>query len=402
MTDDWWPEVHWSLSLKGVRALHRLSHTHDFLLFLKDLFRYLKQKVIRFSLFIEHAKNWIVQRLLWRRGVLSRPITHVSLVAFALSVVGIGVLFGKIGVFSSSSAQARQTLVTRLQAPIDSQERSVLAASVNTVTEFSDKPRDQIIEHEVQSGETISGIAEKYGIDANTIRWANDLSDVDKVKPGQKLKILPVTGIAYTVKSGDSIYGVADKFKANPQAIADYWTNDIDESLKLKAGQVLIVPEGVPPTKPAPSRAAPQYVAQGQTKPVTPGVDDRTDDQKQTSSAGFIWPIGGIITQYRTAYHTGIDIAGPTGTPVVAAGSGTVVEALKQGVGYGWHVIVDHGNGYQTMYAHLSRIDVSIGDKVGSGTQVGLRGSTGRSTGPHLHFEVRKSGTFMNPLSYLK
>ncbi len=377
----------------------------DILLFWLELTIYTKRKVFSLSYFLEGSKNWLVSRLLYRRGMLSRPITHLSLIAFSLAIVFIGVVFSKTGVFSSSSVAARQTLVTRLAAPIDAEERSVIPTSVNPVTQISDKPRDQILNYEVQSGETISQIATKFGVDTNTIRWENNLNDIDKVKPGDTLKILPVSGVAHTVASGDTIYSVADKYHANPQAIADWPFNNIDESLKLKVGEVLIIPDGVPPTKPVPSRPAPQYVAQGKSpqSSVKQGSDTRSDTQKESGGPlGFIWPVGGIITQYRTAYHTGIDIAGPVGTPVVAAGAGTVTFAAKEAYGYGWHVIIDNGGGYSTLYAHLSRIDVSVGQSVGKGGQVGLRGNTGRSTGPHTHFEVRKGGFPMNPLDYLK
>lgn len=381
----------------------RRLHERRFFLFIKHICAYFKHKVVWASITFENGKNFVVKRLLWRRGILSRPITHVSLVAFSLCVAIIALTFGKIGVFATSSAQARQSLVTKLAAPVDAQEAGMVQAEVTTTTDFSEKPRDHIIEHTIASGETISQIAEKYKIDTNTIRWANNLSDGDIVKPGQKLKILPVSGVAHEVANGDTIYTIADKYKANPQAIVDLYSNYIGEDFKVQTGQTVIVPDGVPPAKLAPAKPAPRYIAQAQPKAVVPGNDDRNDDQKVSQGPlGFIWPVGGQISQYFTGYHTGLDIAGPIGTPVVAANGGKVVEAAKLGVGYGWHVIVDHGNGYQTMYAHLSRIDVKVGDTVGQGETVGLRGSTGRSTGPHLHFEVRRSGGFQNPLAFLK
>lgn len=385
----------------GKRTLYRKQPVfRELFLFFYDAALYCKRKVIRFSIAFENGKNWVVQRLLWRRGVLSRPITHVSLVAFSLSIVFIGIIFGKTGVFSRSSAQARQELVTKLQAPVDAQEGNVLAASVVPVTEKSEKPRDTILEHEVKPGETISQIAEKYQIDVASIRWANDLSDLDKVKPGQKLKILPVEGVAHTVASGDTIYSVAEKYKANPQAIADWPFNNIDETLKLQVGQVLIVPEGVPPTKPAPKREEPRYVAQGKVKE---GKDTRSADQKKPQGPlGYIWPIAGRLTQRFTRYHTGFDIAGSTGDPISVAATGKVVTAVKERYGYGWHVVVDHGGGMSTLYAHMSQINVSPGQSIGQGQTVGFRGNTGRSTGPHLHFEVRKNGVPQNPGSYLK
>lgn len=379
----------------------------DFFVFSVELFEYFKKKILLTSNAVEHSKNWVVKRLLWRRGLLSRPITHVSLVAFAISVVFIGVSFGRLGVFATSSAAAKQELATKLTDPVDIEVDTAIEASYDPNTQISDKPRDKIFEHTVDGGETISTIAQKYGVDVNTVKWANELSDTDKVKPGQKLKILPITGVAHEVKAGDTIYTVAEKYKANPQAVADLYSNYIDESLTIQVGQILVIPDGVPPTKPAPATPAPRYVAQGkkQTAPVKlkQGADDRNAGQKEPGgSLGFVWPFGGRITQYRTGYHTGLDIAGPMGKPIVAAGGGRVVTAIRQGVGYGYHIIIDNGNGYQTLYAHMSRLDVSVGQSVSRGQQIGLNGSTGRSTGPHVHFEVRKGGAMLNPLTFLK
>lgn len=390
---------------KLVSFQRKQSLLKDIIVFFCEAAFYVKRKVVRFSSYFETCKNWVVQRLLWRRGILSRPITHVSLVAFSLSVVFIGIIFGKTGVFSRSSAQARQELITKLQAPVMAQENSVLAASVVPVTSISEKPRDKIIDYEVQPGDTISSIALKYDIDADTIKWANDLSDIDSVKPGQKLKILPVSGVAHVVQSGDTIYSVADRYKANPQAIVDWPYNPFkDETFKLQVGDLLIVPEGVPPTKAAPKRPEPQYIAQGKaTKPVTQGTDTRSDNQKTPQGPlGFIWPVAGMLSQGFSRYHSGVDLAGPIGSPIAAAAGGTVASVAQERWGYGWHVVVDHGNGRSTLYAHLSQINVSPGQKISQGQTVGLRGNTGRSTGPHLHFEVRINGIPQNPLSYLK
>ena len=133
-------------------------------------------------------------------------------------------------------------------------------------------------------------------------------------------------------------------------------------------------------------------------------VAQRTPNAGAVSAIGqFVWPIGGVITQRFVWYHKGVDIAAGFGTPVLAADSGRVfVAGWPDNTGYGNRVMIDHGNGYVTLYGHLSRIYVTAGQTVKRGDQVGAEGSTGRSTGPHLHFEIRKGGAALNPLDFLR
>lgn len=269
----------------------------------------------------------------------------------------------------------------------------VVAGSLDTHTNISEKPRSEIIDYKVESGDTISSIGQKFGISTDTIKWANDLTS-DSIKPGDILKILPVTGVSYTVKSGDTLASVAKKFSAEQQAIVDFPFNDIPDDFSLKAGQLLIVPDGTPPQVAAPKpRPQPQYLAQGPASPafVAPG------------GAQFIWPTNGIITQYFSWYHPAIDIANPAGPAVAAADGGTVIVAgWPDSTGYGNRVVIDHGNGYTTLYAHLANIYVSAGQTVSRGQLIGQMGSTGRSTGTHTHLEIRFKGIALNPLGILK
>jgi len=151
----------------------------------------------------------------------------------------------------------------------------------------------------------------------------------------------------------------------------------------------VVVPEGVMPEE----QAAPEYLAQ----------------KKQTISAGnvsatgsFVWPATGYISQYSTWYHTAIDIANPGAPDILAADSGTVTTVLRQRYAYGYHVMIDHGNGFVTLYAHMSEIYVTPGQPIAKGQAIGRMGCTGRCTGTHLHFEVRKNGVLQNPLGYLQ
>lgn len=260
-------------------------------------------------------------------------------------------------------------------------------------TNISEKPRSEIVQYEVASGDTISSIAQKFGISADTIKWANGLTS-DAIKPGQTLKILPVSGVSHTVKSGDTLESVAKKYSAEPQAIVDFPFNDVPDDFKLKVGQLLIVPDGSPPEVKVPKpRPQPQYLAQGPQSPAfsAPG------------GGQFIWPAGGQITQYMAWYHPGVDIANRAVPGIAAADGGVVVIAgWPDGMGYGNRVVLDHGNGYRSMYAHLSNVYVSVGETVSRGQLIGQMGSTGRSTGPHLHLEIHYKGVPVNPLAILK
>jgi murein DD-endopeptidase MepM/ murein hydrolase activator NlpD len=255
--------------------------------------------------------------------------------------------------------------------------------SLSTV--FSVKPRDKVEEYTVRSGETLDSIANKFDISVDTIKWANNLKS-DLIKPNQVLKISPVTGIIHKVASGETIYSIAKKYNTNAQNILNFPFNSFEDldTFSLMAGQTLYVPGGtIEPEKPTY-----QFVASIQA-----GVQ---------GSSNFIWPTSGGITQYYVWYHQALDIANPGNPPVLAADSGTVVYAGCLNWGYGCHVIIDHGNGYQTLYAHLSSYAVEAGNSVGQGSQIGVMGSTGRSTGTHLHFEIRSGGVILNPLNFLK
>ncbi len=259
-------------------------------------------------------------------------------------------------------------------------------------TQISQKPRSEIIEYKVKDGDTLSSIAKDHGVSVDTIKWANNLTS-DQIKPGQTVKILPVTGVSHIVKAGDSLESVAKKYSAEQQAIVDFPFNDVPDDFSLKAGQLLIIPDGSPPEVKVPVRRQPQYLAQGPQSPAfsAPG------------GASFIWPAGGSLTQYYAWYHPGIDIANRSAPGIAASDGGVVVVAgWPDGQGYGNRVVLDHGNGYRSMYAHLSNVYVSIGETVSRGQLIGQMGSTGRSTGTHLHLEIHYNGVPVNPLAILK
>jgi murein DD-endopeptidase MepM/ murein hydrolase activator NlpD len=220
----------------------------------------------------------------------------------------------------------------------------------------------------VRSGDTLGGIAEMFGVSVNTIVWANDLKS-KTLKQGQELIILPITGVKHTVKSGDTLQSVAKKYKADLDDVLSY--NGLTSTSKIALGDVIIIPDGV-------ISAAAAAVAK-------PGT------QTSVASGYFIRPIKGGIKSQGIHGYNGIDIAASVGTPVLASAGGTVIIAKASGYngGYGLYVAIKHPNGTQTVYGHMSKVNVSVGQEVLQGQIIGAVGNTGRSTGAHLHFEIR-------------
>jgi murein DD-endopeptidase MepM/ murein hydrolase activator NlpD len=325
----------------------------------------------------ESFKKDFAELLYRQRGKFVRPFIHSGM--FAISTVGI-----MLGPLISERLPATDST-------FDIRPGAVLSATTDSTTTIIADPntRASIVEYTVVEGDTISSLAKKFGISEDTILWQNKLSRNSILKPGQKLEILPITGIAHKVEKGDTIYSIAKKYNAEAQAIVDYPFNTFvnDETYSLAVGQIIFVPDGTPPDTTS-----------------TPHFAQITPNAGQVSATGiFVWPTSGRISQGFTWYHKGIDIANSEGPDVLAADAGTVVVAgWPDNVGYGNRVIIDHGNGYKTLYAHLAQIYVSVGQTVRRGDRIGRMGSTGRSTGTHLHFEIIKDGSHQNPLQFLK
>ncbi len=245
----------------------------------------------------------------------------------------------------------------------------------------------------VEDGDTIAGIASKFGISTNTILWANGLDGTDIIKSGDYITILPTTGILHSVQSGDTVLGIAQKYNAKAGEVIAY--NNLGDSARLSIGQKLMVPEGYIAPRAVPRTVSSNaHIARDPDDEPTPPPNDSSE----TTGNGLSWPTTTKhISQYFKWGHTGIDIDNRSRPPVFAAQAGTVEFTGRLG-GYGNLIIVNHGAGLTTYYAHLDKFYVSSGQKVGKGAAIGKMGSTGRSTGPHLHFEVRRYGKPVNPL----
>ncbi len=222
----------------------------------------------------------------------------------------------------------------------------------------------------VREGDTLSQIAVMFDVSAKTILWANDIRDPSLIKPGSELVILPITGVRHVVKSGDTILSIAKKYNGDVDDILAY--NQFASASEIHVGDTVVIPDGVI-SAPASTKSS---VAKG-------GAG--------TSGGSFTHPVPGAVKTQGIHGYNGVDFGAPVGTPVLAAAGGSVIVAKGSGWngGYGLYIVVKHPNGTQTLYAHLSSVAVGVGEAVSGGEVIGYVGNTGRSTGAHLHFEVR-------------
>ncbi len=232
---------------------------------------------------------------------------------------------------------------------------------------FVESTTGEISVYIVRSGDTLGEIAEMFGVSINTIIWANDLK-TKTLKEGQELIILPISGVRHTVKSGDTLQSLAKRYKADLDEIISY--NNFSTGSKLALGDIVIIPDG---TVSAAASTA------------------KVSNQTNVATGYYLRPIAGGRKTQSIHGQNGVDLASSVGTPIVASASGKVLIARSSGYngGYGLYVVVSHANGTQTLYAHMSLVNVVVGQLVDRGETVGAVGNTGKSTGPHVHFEVR-------------
>jgi LysM repeat protein len=237
----------------------------------------------------------------------------------------------------------------------------------------------QISVHEVRAGESLASIAALYKVTVDTIRWANGIQRGTGVKKGQQLVILPVAGIKYTVKKGDTVQSVAKKYSSDPDDIRNFNGMLADDA--LAAGDSIIIPEGelfeAAPTKRIASRGISPIKTIVASFPRIEGY--------------YMRPVVNAKRTQGIHGFNGVDLGGPIGEPILASAAGTVIIARNSGWngGYGKYVVIQHANGTQTLYGHASEVFVSAGQTVAQGENIAALGNTGKSTGPHLHFEIR-------------
>jgi murein DD-endopeptidase MepM/ murein hydrolase activator NlpD len=254
-------------------------------------------------------------------------------------------------------------------------------------TTIPDRPRLEIITYTVQAGDTVQSIASQFALEPTTIMWANPAVEdaPDLLRIGQEVIILPIDGVYHKVAEEDTLASIAEKYKVEPDAIVSSRYNSLDHTgSAIAVGEYLVVPGGEKPYEPKVVTAYAGAVPQG-----------------ARGTGRFQWPVLGTITQGYWYGHRAIDIGAPAGSAVLATDGGFISFAGWTDVGYGYLIVVDHANGFATYYAHLSNIYVMEGQAVDRSRVIGAVGNTGNSTGPHLHFEVRRHSVQQNPRAYL-
>lgn len=308
--------------------------------------------------------------------------------------------------------QAEAVQVEALSAPVVPVFEGI-SRSAKLQTTIPSRPRDELSSYIVQDGDTVFGIAEKFGLKPETILWGNYntlLDDPHSLKPGQELTILPVDGVYWEWLGGIPFGEWARFYGVNPADVIEYPGNNIDttvvgdyENANIRTGTWLIIPGGkrdfvswsAPLGVTRENPASARVLGAGACDPVSGGA---------VGYGSFVYPtnkryLSGFDWSPQTN-HNGLDFAGNTGEAVYASDAGVIVYAGWNDYGYGNMIMVDHGNGFQTLYAHLSALNVGCGQSVGQGEVIGAVGSTGRSSGSHLHFEIM-AGVKVNPWDYL-
>jgi len=365
---------------------------------------------------------WIrIGRLTLRESLL-RLAGHLAL----LVVIALGVWVARLG---WNTLPADPVIETAVEEPAQQEVESAPAAVRPELPPFAaggieaslarvsdlhtvipERPRMDVVRYTVQAGDTLFGIAEKFGLKPESILWGNEdvlQDDPHRLSPDQELKIPPVDGTLYVWHAGDGLNGVARFFGVDPLDILTWPGNELDPNMdpanpEIEAGKVLMIPGGhrelvtwSAPRIPRSNPAVAKILGPGACGTVVDGA---------VGTGTFIYP---TPLHYLSGYnyssiHPAIDLAGDTGHAIFASDTGVVVYSGWNDWGYGYVIVLDHGNGWQTLYAHLSAINVGCGQSVYQGDVIGGMGCTGNCSGPHLHFEMMNDQYGkVNPLNYL-
>jgi murein DD-endopeptidase MepM/ murein hydrolase activator NlpD len=376
------------------------------------------------------SRNGDRPRGLWaeleRRGWKAPAQRYIAHIAVAAIVV-VGVLVGRSGFLAFPQALGGEVAsgspepTTASGAAIGLPDlppysggpllSAVVQRRVDGHTEIPSRPRLEVLKYVVQAGDSLFGIAERYGLKPETLLWGNyDVlaDDPHALQPGQELDVLPVDGTSHAWIEGESLAKVAEFFGVTAQDILDWPGNNLDPEMdvnnpSIASGTLLVIPEGKREVstlyRPRITRANPAVA-----RILGPGACGSVYDGPN-GTGSFNWP---TPLHYLSGFdynpslgHPAIDIAGDTGHAITASDSGVVVYAGWNDWGYGLVVVIDHGNDWQTLYAHLSQVNVGCGQAVFQGNLIALMGCTGNCSGSHLHFEVRYGDGFVNPWNVL-
>jgi murein DD-endopeptidase MepM/ murein hydrolase activator NlpD len=334
-----------------------------------------------------------------QRPAIGRLTAHAGVLLTLVSLIGLGGL--QLDSLSAIVRMADETVLNGFTQSVDaassesalaerpytravSQVRITRQAQVHTA--IPDRPRLEIITYTVEAGDTAEKVAARFGLQPTTLLWSNPEMEKmpDLLAVGQVLTVLPIDGVYHTVGVSDTLESLAETYSVELSSIRDCPFNEIPPDGVFVEGMQVIVPGG---TRPYQTREVTAYAGPAPEHTQASGV--------------FTWPAWGVLTQGYWYGHRAIDVGASVGSAIRAADSGFVSFAGWTDIGYGYLIVLDHQNGFQTFYAHLSDIYVREGETVDKGQVVGAMGSTGNSTGPHLHFEIRYNGYPNNPLIYL-
>jgi LysM repeat protein len=331
---------------------------------------------------ISNVKQGVVKRMFWGRSVFYRSAFQFSVGLLTL-LLGVWELTGRLNLFMPKVTEVLAFPSERLG---DADYLYEGGSIQSIVSDFSLSREFDVQKYIVQKGDTIQSIAEKFEVSTDTIRWANGITG-DFLKIGQELDILPINGVIHTVKSGDTIDVIARKYDASVQDIYDI--NWLD-STNLKIGQEILVPNG---RMPQPKPVVKPIVAS--TKPYSP------PSGPIPSTGSFIRPVNcGKVTNPFSNWHGGVDIAQAGGCEVHAVDGGVVIMARWGGNG-GLQIMIDHGNGWISLYAHNASLYVKEGTIVTKGQPISYMGASGHASGVHLHFGLQYKGGWVNPQAYV-
>lgn len=274
---------------------------------------------------------------------------------------------------------------------------SGIARRLQLKTNIPARESVEIVRYAVRPGDSPWSIARKFDIQPETILWANESlnTSAGNLKIGDVLNILPVDGVLHTAQDGDTLETVASLHEAKAEDIIEYFGNGFDLTQltpQLTVGQQIIIPNGVAPISWSEAQAPAAALSGSNESYSVPNL----------GTGSFIWPVNGyILTQEYWSGHPGVDLATSFRQPIFASDSGTVIFSGWDDTGYGYFIVIDHGNGFKTTYGHNEANLVSAGQTVVKGQQIAESGNTGNSTGNHLDFRILLNGSFVNPFNYL-
>ena len=337
---------------------------------------YLSVKAVR------DLKSYFVAKLIWSRGRLGRPVANFIVMTIALGVF----FFGEI-LSGSKLVVSKELDDDYLKTSTD-----IIPEKNTALTTLPEnRQRTEYLAYKVEQGDSLYSIGNKFKVSTDALKFVNNLYDGSILRIGQEIAIPPISGLIHKVEAGDTVASIARKYSVPSQAIADF--NYLLEPNRLALGMELVIPDAKIPLP---------VIA---NLPVIPSAIAAGAVDRDAKKGWCMWPTGAsVITQNFSWYHNGLDIGwswNAATPPIYACAGGVVTRAGWDPFGLGLHIIVDHGNGYQTVYGHMSRLDVSYGDRVKKGEVMGLMGSTGRSTGPHVHFMIKYKGSPQDPLKYI-